>query len=89
MIRELFCRLTGYRYHYRINLKYRTKDHRPLCEITMTMKITSPKYIDDHRAVKKQAGLLLMKRVPRHYLCNGEIIFEPVLYLGLFKMQEA
>ena len=85
MLRELLCKLTGYRYHYRINLKYRTKDHRPLADVNLTMKTTSPKYLEDHREVKKALAHILMEDIPKRLLCNGEIVFEPTFYLGLFK----
>lgn len=85
MIRELFCRLSGYRYHYRINLKYRTKDRRPIADATLTVRVTSPKFMDEHRQLKIALSHKLLRHIPRHHLCNGELVAEPLMFIGLFK----
>lgn len=84
MIREMFCHITGYRYNYRCNMKYLTKEFRVVIEVNVTVSTTSPRFIDRHRDVKKECSRLLMRHVPKRHLCNGRIAFEPITYLGLW-----
>lgn len=85
MIRKLFCRITGYRYHYRVRLEYRSKSAKTLASINMTMGTTSPRLANDHREVKKVLAPKLIKAVPRSVLCNGVVVFEPLAFIGLFR----
>ncbi|WGH49597.1 hypothetical protein [Alishewanella phage vB_AspM_Slicko01] len=85
MIRELFCRLTGYRYHYRINLKYRTKSNTAISDVTMTAVVTSPKFINEARLIKQNLAHILIDNTPKHSLCNGKIVLEPIMYIGFLK----
>lgn len=85
MIRELFCRITGYRYHYWVRLEYRSKGSRTLASMNMTMVTTSSRFADRHREVKKVLAPELIKAVPRSVLCNGVVVFEPLTFIGLFR----
>ena len=85
MIRELFCRVTGYRYHYRVRLEYRSKGTKTLAFTDMTMATLSPRFVDRHREIKKALAPELIKDVPRSYLCNGVVVFEPLMFIGLFR----
>lgn len=77
--------LTGYRFRYRVNLKYRTSSHTPVGDITMTMMVTHPRYLNDVRNAKKLLAGELIKALPKSSLCNGEIVFQPVFYLGFWR----
>lgn len=85
MIRELFCRITGYRYHYRVRLEYRSKSNKTLVSVNMTMVTTSSRFADHHREAKKVLAPELIKGVPRSALCNGVVVFEPLMFIGLFR----
>ena len=85
MIRELFCRITGYRYHYRVRLEYRSKSTETLASINMTMVTTSSRFADRHREAKKVLAPELIKCIPRSTLCNGVVVFEPLMFIGLFR----
>lgn len=85
MIRELFCRITGYRYHYRVRLEYRSKSAKTLASMNMTMGTTSSRFADRHREAKKVLAPELINAVPRSVLCNGVVVFEPLTFIGLFR----
>lgn len=85
MLRSLFCTLTGYRYAYRIRLIYKCKLSSRRADVTMNCYLTTPNLIDNPRAIKVVLAPILIGKIPKNYLTNGEIFMEPVCYLGLIK----
>lgn len=85
MIRKVFCKLTGYRYHYRGSFKYQTKEGHQISAITFSFNAVHPALANNHREVKRAMASLIIERTPKHLLCNGEIVFEPLFYCGFYR----
>jgi hypothetical protein len=85
MLRRLISYTTGYRYNYRVELTYQDKYNKTLFSINMTLRLTSPKYFDSFREIKKVIAPDLVRYMPKHLLKNGNIRLEPVMYLGYIK----
>lgn len=86
-LRKLISNITGCRYHYRVELKYRDRLRRVIASCTMTINLTHPRFIEDFRQIKKVIASDLLREIPKRALCNGELIVEPICYMGYFKPQ--
>lgn len=84
MIRNIFCRLTGYRFCYRVKIEYRI-DFKPVASMTMDLNVSSPRALTNHRSIKKMEAKKLIDALPKNLLQNGTVHFEPVCYIGFFK----
>lgn len=84
MIRNIFCRLTGYSFCYRVKIEYRV-DSKPVANMTMDLNVNSPRALTYHRLIKKMESKKLIDALPKHLLRNGTMHFEPVCYIGFFK----
>lgn len=84
MIRNIFCKLTGYRFWYHTKLEYRINS-KPIYRMTLSLGTSCPSGLADHRSIKKEEAPDLIKDIPKHMLKNGTVSFEPLCYIGFFK----
>ena len=79
-------KLLGTRYWYSVRFIYKDKYGQKIMDWTADVGLTQKKTILKAREIKKiQLPMHKIKGIPKKLLCNGNLFFEPVTYLGWFK----